>query len=253
MPSTSPKRSLDLPNKNQEKGPQKKKSKYSIVNMMIFFKIKGKNSKKNDESVKLTSKIQTNNETTSLEFVLTVTDFDKEQITKAKSYVNLSKYSEALSILEPISKQSITIDYDVLYWIGHCYEYLENYELADQYYKLCANYSLDDGYWETVYGKFLLEHSNLSNEERIEKGISRLISAADKKRFVNAMYILGKIYINGLYDVEQDFIKGALYLKRAYNGGEKERAWVIFEKKAKELVSCGQLNEVPLEHIWANS
>ncbi|PKY13094.1 hypothetical protein RhiirB3_398373 [Rhizophagus irregularis] len=217
---------------------------------MIFFKIKRKNNKNGDKSVDLTSEKQ--NEP-SLEFIFTVTDFDKEQIIKAKSYAKLSKYSEALSILEPISKQSITIDYDVLYWMGFCYEYLKNYELADHYYKSCADYILDDGYWETVYGKFLLEHSNLSNEERIEKGINRLTSAANKKRYVSAMYILGKIYINGLYDVKPDFIKGDLYLKRAYNGGEKERAWAIYEKKAKELVSSGQLSKVPLEHIWANS
>ncbi|RIA95382.1 hypothetical protein C1645_757681 [Glomus cerebriforme] len=262
MQSAKSKQSLDLPNEKSEEGTRNKKSKYSIyqiVNMKIFFikrKLNNKSSKstqstKSAKLTQLTSEVQTNKP--SLEFVLTVTDFDKEQFNKAKSYIKLSKYSEALSILEPLSKQTIQIDYEVLYWMGHCHEYLQNYELADQYYKLCADYLFDDGYWETVYGKFLLEHSNLSKEERVEKGIKRLLSAANKKRYVTAMYILGKVYLNGLYDVEQDFHKGELYLKRAYNGGEKDRAWTLFEKKAKELVSNGQLSEVPLEHIWAKS
>jgi TPR repeat protein len=179
--------------------------------------------------------------------------FSKEQVRKAKSYIESSKYSEALSILEPISSnhQSMKSDYEILFWIGHCHEYLQNFQLADKYYKICADYSHDDGYWEATYGTFLLKNSNLNHDEWIEKGIDRLTSAANKKRFVSAMYILGKIYINGLYDVKQDFRKGEFYLRRAYNGGDKDRSWSTYEKIAKELVKDGQLSKVPEEHVWA--
>jgi len=65
--------------------------------------------------------------------------------------------------------------------------------------------------------------------------------------------MLGKIYINGLFGTEQDFNTGELYLKRAYRGGKKEKAWAIYEKKAKELVANGQLKEVPRERTWAKN
>jgi hypothetical protein len=54
---------------------------FEIIYLFIYFiyfnsKIRRKNNKNNNKSVKLTSEIQTNNNKTSLEFVLTVTDFE---------------------------------------------------------------------------------------------------------------------------------------------------------------------------------
>ena len=41
--------------------------------------------------------------------------------------------------------------------------------MANKYYKICADYLYDDGYWETTYGKFLLKHSNLLNNNNNSK------------------------------------------------------------------------------------
>lgn len=246
---------LENTSQNEKKSEiPKKKSKYSIYYIVniIFFKNKIIKSKKKSTKSTTASPSET------LRFVFTVTDFDKEQVIKATSLIKSSNYSEALSILEPISKQSPP-DHDAAYWTGHCYEQLQNYEMAEKFYKISADYLLDDGLWEATYGKFLLEHSDLKNpnnksaEERIQEGIKRLKSSADHKRYLDAMYILGKVFINGLFGVQQDYDKGVLYLKRAYNGGRKEKAWAAYEKKAKDLVANGQLKEIPLEHIWAKN
>ncbi|CAI2163213.1 962_t:CDS:2 [Funneliformis geosporum] len=225
--------------------PKKKSNKNKII-------------KSKKKETKSTTKSSSSKKRSSVEFVFTVTDFDKEQLAKAISLVKSSNYSMALSILEPMSKQS-SPDHEIAYWTGYCYEYLQNYELAEKFYKISADYLLDDGHWEATYGKFLLEHSNLNNpnnksaEERIQEGIIRLKSSADHKRYLDAMYILGKVYINGLFGIQEDYDKGVFYLKKAYNGGRKDKSWDVYEKKANELVAGGHLKEVPLKHIWAKN
>ncbi|RIB14316.1 hypothetical protein C2G38_2096229 [Gigaspora rosea] len=218
-------------------------------------------------------------ETTSLTSPkITITDYDKtadeelhaitEQLHKdseqANTFLCQGDYVSALPFLQKIFIQDSS-NIEIQYGIGFCYEKLNMLDKAEIAFRNCSDFELssftktlvapssqnnnNDKDYTMKYVTFLLNNDKFSLKN--DEAIKRLKFAAIQMNNVSAMYNLGKILINGMYNVHEDFEKGQEYLRKAYAGGQADRAWAVYEKRAKKFVEQGKLDKIPDRETWA--
>ncbi|CAG8448823.1 12855_t:CDS:2 [Dentiscutata erythropus] len=209
---------------------------------------------------------------------ITITDYDKtvdeeqhaitEQFYKdseqANRFLRQGDYASAFPLLQKIFIQDSS-NIEVQYGIGFCYEKLKMFDEAETVFRNCSDFELssftktltapssqsnyNDRDYTVKYVTFLLNNDKFSIKS--DEAIKRLKFAAVQMNNVSAMYNLGKILINGMYNVQEDFEEGQEYLKKAYAGGQADRAWAVYEKRAKKLEKQGKLDKIPDRETWA--